>query len=81
MLIDVGQLAIPQVVLDLPELTPEYLIYTDASGWSNIIETESKIFSKIILIRQDISAFSLLTMSQACVGCCRVGSFSTLVNQ
>ena len=79
--IDVGQLAIPQVVLDLPELTPEYLIYTDASGWRNVIETESKIFSNIILIRQDISAFSLLTMSQACVGCCRAGSFSTLVNQ
>ena len=37
--IDVGQLAIPQVVLDLPELTPEYLIYTDASGWENVIET------------------------------------------
>jgi hypothetical protein len=35
--IDVGQLAIPQVVLDLPELTPEYLIYIDASGWRNVI--------------------------------------------
>ena len=79
--IDVGQLAIPQVVLDLLELTPEYLIYTDASGWRNVIEIESKIFSNIILIRQDISTFSLLTMSQACVGCCRAGSFSTLVNQ
>ena len=79
--IDVGQLAIPQVVLDLPELTPEYLICTDASGWRNVIEAESKIFLNIILIRQDISAFSLLTMSQACVGRCRAGSFSTLVNQ
>ena len=79
--IDVGQLAIPQVVLDLLELTPEHLIYTDVSGWRNVVETESKIFSNVILIRQDISAFSLLTMSQACVGCCRAGSFSTLVNQ
>ncbi|MGA1536975.1 MAG: hypothetical protein ACO38X_07045, partial [bacterium] len=35
--IDVGQLAIPQVVIDLPELTPEYLIYIDASGWRNAI--------------------------------------------
>ena len=48
--IDGGQLAIPQVVFDLPESTPEYLIYIDASGWRNVIETESKIFSNIILV-------------------------------
>ena len=52
-----GQLAIPQVVLDLLESILECLICIDSSGWKNVIETESKVFGKVILILQNVYYF------------------------